>query len=132
MAFGNAKLILKKTSGLSALKLLLMTAQFSRPGLKSFWTLLLRPFVHNDEIAIQYKQANRTCNVSLRVADEQSDLHSMLEVAIRDAYTLNPAYDADLVIDGGANIGLFSLQASAVPEKSKSADAVRRSATAIS
>ena len=119
MAFANARLILKTASGWSALKLLLLTARFSRPGLVSIWTPLLRPFVRNDEIPIRYTQANRTFDVSVRMADQQSDLHSILEVAIRHAYPLDPSYAADLVIDGGANIGLFSLQAAAVYPSAK-------------
>jgi FkbM family methyltransferase len=114
MAFGNAKDILKSTSGLDAVKLLLLTAQQSRPGLSPLWRLLLLPFVRKDEILIQYKRANRSFKVFLRTVDRGSDLHSMLEVVIRNAYPLDPAYAADLVIDGGANIGLFSLQAAAV------------------
>jgi FkbM family methyltransferase len=114
MALVNAKLILKSASGLSVLKLLLLTARFSRPGLRPFWTTLLRPFVRNDEIPIQYRQATHSFNVFLRMADQESDLHSMLEVAVRNVYHLDPSFAPDLVIDGGANIGLFSLQAAAV------------------
>jgi FkbM family methyltransferase len=114
MAFGNAKHILKNTSGLSAFKLLLLTAQQSRPGIRPLCMLLLRSFVHKDEILIRYKQANRSFKVFLRMADRESDMHSMLEVVVRNVYPLDPAYAADLVIDGGANVGLFSLQAAAV------------------
>lgn len=53
------------------------------------------------------------------MGDLESDLHSMLEVVIRNAYSLNPSFRADLVIDGGANIGLFSLQAAAVYPSAK-------------
>jgi FkbM family methyltransferase len=114
MAFGNAKDILKNTSGLSAFKLLLLTAQQSHPSMSPLCMLLLRPFVRNDEVLIHYKQTNRNFNVFLRMVDRESDLHSMLEVAVRNVYPLDPAYAADLVIDGGANVGLFSLQAAAV------------------
>lgn len=114
MAFGNAKRILQNVSGLSALKLLLLTARSSRPALRPLCDLLLRPFVHNDEVAIEYTQANRRLRILLRMADRDSDLHSIMEVVVRQVYPLDPAYAADLVIDGGANIGLFSLQAAAV------------------
>jgi hypothetical protein len=109
MAFENAGLILKAASGTSKLKLLLLTAQYSRPRLSPFCAVLLRPFVRKDELPIQYTQANRSFNVFLRTADQQSDLHSTLEVAVRNVYPLDPNFAADLVIDGGANIGLFSL-----------------------
>jgi FkbM family methyltransferase len=114
MALENAGLILKAASGTSKLKLLLLTAQYSRPSLSPFCAVLLRPFVRKDELPIQYTQANRSFNVFLRTADQQSDLHSTLEVAVRNVYPLDPNFAADLVIDGGANIGLFSLQAAAV------------------
>ena len=114
MAFGNAKDILRSTSGLSAFKLLLLTARESRPGLRPLWLGLLRPFVRKEEVPIRYTQAGRTFDIFLRMANRESDLHSVLEVVVRNVYPLDPAYDADLVIDGGANIGLFSLQAAAV------------------
>ena len=119
MALANARLILKSASGSSALKLLLLTARFSRPGLKPIWITLIRAFVRNEEIPIQYTQSNRTFDISLRMADQESDLHSILEVAIRHVYPLDPSFVPDLVIDGGANIGLFSLQAAAIYPSAK-------------
>ena len=114
MGFPNAQLILKRTTGLSAFKLLILSAQASRPRMKFVWDFILQPFVNDDQIALTYRESNRTLQMSLRLADRSSDLHSVLEVLIRNVYALDPAYAADLVIDGGANIGLFSLQAAAV------------------
>ncbi|MEO9072296.1 MAG: FkbM family methyltransferase [Edaphobacter sp.] len=114
MALNNVKLILRRTSGTNALKLLLLTAQFSRPSLGPLWGLLLRLFTRDDEISIRYKQGGRNLQAFIRTADKSSDLHSVLEVIVRTAYPLDPAFAADLVIDGGANIGLFSLQAAAI------------------
>ena len=114
MAFGKAKLILKNVSGLSALKLLLLKAKYSRPALRPLCVFLLAPFQRNGEIPIDYKKGNRSFRVFVRDVDQESDMHSMLEVAVRNVYPLDPAYAADLVIDGGANVGLFSLQAAAV------------------
>ena len=114
MAFGNAKQIVQRTSGSSAIKLLLLTAKFSRPGLLPLWKALLSPFVHSGEISVPYKEAGKSRRALLRTSDESSDLHSVLEVIVRKVYPLDPAFAAELVIDGGANIGLFSLQASAV------------------
>jgi FkbM family methyltransferase len=119
MVFSNARLILQKASGWSAIKLLLLAAGRSRPGLKMIWTPLLWSYVRSGEIPITYTHSNRTFRVFLRLADQDSDLHSILEVLIRQVYPLNPAYAADLVIDGGANIGLFSLQAASVYPSAK-------------
>ena len=114
MAFGNARGILQAVSGLSALKLLLLMARFTRPQLEPLCTLLLQPFVRNGEIPIRYREGNRNYSSSIRTSDLQSDLHSTLEVIVRKVYALDPVFAPDLVIDGGANIGLFSLQAAAV------------------
>ncbi|MGH9596610.1 MAG: hypothetical protein ACRD3K_07420, partial [Edaphobacter sp.] len=101
MALNNVKLILRRTSGTNALKLLLLTGQFSRPGLGPLWGFLLRFFSRSDEISIRYKQGGRNLQAFIRTADKSSDLHSVLEVIVRNAYPLDPAFAADLVIDGG-------------------------------
>jgi FkbM family methyltransferase len=113
MAFSNAKSILRNVSGLSALKVLLLTARSSRPALRPLCTLLLRPFVRNGEISLTFKEAGRSFTVLLRLADEEGDLHSILEVVARRVYPLDDVYVPDLIIDGGGNIGLFSLLAAA-------------------
>lgn len=114
MAFRNAKLVLKRASGWNALKLFLLTARASRPGLRFLSAPLLRALTHNGEVPIRYRQANRTLDIALREDDKEGDLHSIIEVVLRQVYVLDPAFAPDLVIDGGANIGLFSLQAAAV------------------
>jgi len=111
MAFGNARRILQAVSGLSAFKLLLLMVRFTRPGLEPLWTMLLQPFVRNGEIPFRYHEGDRNYRASIRTADLQSDLHSALEVIVRRVYALDPMFAPDVVIDGGANIGLFSLQA---------------------
>jgi FkbM family methyltransferase len=113
MAFTNAKQILRQTSGLSALKLLALTVQYSRPALAPLAKLFLSPFTKNGEVVITYRQGCRDLKTAIRIADQESDLHSVLEVIARTVYPLDPAFTPDLIIDGGANIGLFSLQASA-------------------
>jgi FkbM family methyltransferase len=113
MALNNVKHILRRTAGTNAVKLLLLEAQFSRPSLGPLWGFLLRFFARDGEVSIGYKQGDRDLHAFVRTADKSSDLHSMLEVIVRNVYPLDPAFAADLVIDGGANIGLFSLQAAA-------------------
>jgi FkbM family methyltransferase len=117
VAFGNAKRILRCTSGLSALKLLALTGQYSRPGLAPVLKLLLRPFDRDGAISIRYRVGARYLQALIRDGDQNSDLHSVLEVITREVYPLDPAFDADVVVDGGANIGLFTLQAAAVYPK---------------
>ena len=119
MAFGNARRILQATSGLSAFKLLLLMVRFTRPSLEPLWTLLLQPFVRNGEVPFRYREGNRSYCAAIRTADLQSDLHSALEVIVRKVYVLDPMFAPDFVIDGGANIGLFSLQAAAIYPSAK-------------
>jgi hypothetical protein len=63
MAFGNAKRILQATSGLSAFKLLLLMARFTRPGLEPLWALVLKPLVRDGEIPFRYREGNRSFRV---------------------------------------------------------------------
>jgi hypothetical protein len=114
MAFSNAREILKRTSGLSTLKLLALTARYSRPTLAPLAGLFLAPFTRDGEVGISYAQGARRLKILVRRADQQSDLHSVLEVIARTVYPLDPAFAPDLIVDGGANIGLFSLQAAAI------------------
>lgn len=119
MAFGNARRILQAMSGLSAFKLLLLMVRFTRPSLAPLSTMLLQPFVRDGEIPFRYREGNRHYRASIRTADLQSDLHSALEVIVRKVYAMDPLFAPDLVIDGGANIGLFSLQAAAIYPSAK-------------
>jgi FkbM family methyltransferase len=119
MAFGNARQIVQATSGLSAFKLLLLMVRFTRPRLEPLWKMLLQPFVRNGEVPFEYREGNRNYSAAIRTTDLQSDLHSTLEVIVRKVYALDPAYAPDFVIDGGANIGLFSLQAAAMYPSAK-------------
>jgi FkbM family methyltransferase len=119
MAFENAREILRTTSGLSALKLLLLMVRFTRPSLEPLWTRLLQLFARDGEIPIRYREGNRNYRSSIRTSDLQSDLHSALEVIVRKVYVLDRTFAPDLVIDGGANIGLFSLQAAATYPSAK-------------
>jgi FkbM family methyltransferase len=114
MAFGNAKRIVQAVSGLTAVKLVLLTARFSRPGLGALWTGLLRPFARGGEMPIAYRQGERDYTAFIRESDVESDLHSTMEVVVRNVYPLDPNFAPDLVIDGGGNVGLFTLLAAAV------------------
>jgi FkbM family methyltransferase len=49
----------------------------------------------------------------IRVSELSSDLQCALELAVRDEYHLDQDFQPDLVIDGGGNIGLFTLRAAA-------------------
>ncbi len=113
MAFSNVKNILRIGSPLSSLKLLLVVTLFSRPKVKTLAQGLLRPFVHDGAISIRYRCYERFFQSFLRTSDLQADYLSTRELCVNDIYYLDRDFKADLVIDGGGNIGLFSLRAAA-------------------
>jgi FkbM family methyltransferase len=113
MAFSHAKNILTIGSPLSSWKLLLATGIYTRPKYRPLWRALLRPFIHHGEISVRYRCSERYVTMLIRESEFSSDLQCALELAVRDEYHLDPAFQPDLVIDGGANIGLFTLRAAA-------------------
>jgi FkbM family methyltransferase len=113
MAFPNVKRILQIGSPLSSLKLLLVVTFYSRPKFGALAHLLLRPFVHKGMISIRYRCYERFYKTFLRTSDLQADYLSTRELCVNDIYYLDRNFKADLVIDGGGNIGLFSLRAAA-------------------
>jgi len=121
MAFQNARSILKLGSPLSTFKLLVITAASSRPQFRGICNLLLRPFIHDGEVLLRYRCYDRYRQCYLRLGEVSSDLLSVLELCARDTYDLDIGFKPDLVIDGGGNIGLFTLRASAAAESTHTA-----------
>jgi FkbM family methyltransferase len=113
MAFPNLKRILRSSTGRDKIKLVLLAAAFSRPRFRSAALRLLRPFFRDGQLAIRYRDGDRTLVAYLREADLQSDFQSFRELAIERVYTLEPQFAPDVVVDGGGNIGMFSLRAGA-------------------
>ncbi len=120
MAFPHAKNILKIGSPSGMWKLLLATASFTRPKYRDLCLALLRPYIHNGEMTVKYRCYDRYVTMYIRTSELLSDLQCALELAVRDAYDLDPAFRPDLVVDGGGNIGLFTLRAGAMAETTKS------------
>jgi len=115
----NARRILEMGPSLNTFKLLLMAAASSRPSVRDLSLLLLRPFVHKGEIAVRYNCNGKRRTVFVRMDDMLSDYYSVLELGIYQIYKLNKAFVPDLIVDGGGNIGLFSLSASVVYPSAK-------------
>ena len=111
MAFPNAKKILRIGSPLSSWKLLLIAALFSRPRYRGLCHLLLRPFVHDGAIAVTYRAGTRYLKAWLRLSDIESDFQSVLELGTHDSYHVDHAFRPDVLVDGGGNIGLFTIRA---------------------
>jgi FkbM family methyltransferase len=79
---------------------------------------MLSPFIHKNEIRIRYWCVKQYRTVFLRVPDLQSDFRSALDLCTSDTYNLDPSFHPDLVIDGGGNIGLFTLRVAALESSS--------------
>lgn len=110
MAFPNAKKILRAGSPLSTWKLLLIAASFSRPQFRGLCHLLLRPFVHDGMIPIRYRCGGRFLKIWLRVDDLNSDFQSCIELGVDDSYGVDEEFLPNILVDGGGNIGLFTLR----------------------
>jgi FkbM family methyltransferase len=113
MAFNNVGGILRIKSPFSSFKLLLLTASFSRPNLRPLFLKFLRPFTRDGEVSLRYRCYNRYLRSFVRVTDLESDVLSVLELSVKDTYDLDLGFKPDVVIDGGGNIGLFTLRAAA-------------------
>jgi FkbM family methyltransferase len=111
MAFPNVRRILQIGSPSSSLKLILVVATTSRPRYKGIFLWLLRPFVRNGEITIRYRSYERFYETRLRMSDLAADFLSTRELCVYDIYRIDRGFKPDLVIDGGGNIGLFTLRA---------------------
>ncbi len=113
MAFSNAKSILGIGSPLSSFKLLLMAASFSRPKFRSLCLGFLQPFVKDGQVPIRYRCYGRYMRSFVRVSELHGDWQSTCELSAKDTYNIDHAFRPDLVIDGGGNIGLFTLRVAA-------------------
>lgn len=111
MAFDNVKGILNIGSPISSYKLLLMQGMLSRPKYTSLFRALLQPFVRDGRIPLQYRCHNRVLRAFVRTSDLESDFYSIRELGANDVYELDLGFHPDLVIDGGGNIGMFTLRA---------------------
>jgi FkbM family methyltransferase len=113
MALDNVKDILNIGSPVSSYKLLLMQGAFSRPQFRSLFRALLQPAVRDGRIAVKYRCHNRLLKSFVRLSEMESDFYSTRELAVNDVYSLDYGFHPDLVIDGGGNIGMFTLRAAA-------------------
>lgn len=114
MAFENVRRILAIGSPLSSLKLLLAIGTSSRPRLKWLYLSLLKPLSRQNELSIEYRCYGRLQKAQLRLSDLNADTLSILELCTKDTYRLDANFMPDLVIDGGGNIGLFTLRVAAL------------------
>ncbi len=74
---------------------------------------LLAPFINEGQVLLRYRCHGHELKTYVRMNETSSDLRSVFDLTIRDTYDLDLAFRPDLVIDGGANIGLFTLRTAA-------------------
>ncbi len=123
MAFENVGSILRMGSLASSLKLLLIAASSSRPQYRSLCMELLKPFAKEGEVPLHYRCYGRDVQCFVRLSDIPSDLRAILDLCLQDTYDIDLDFHPDLVIDGGANIGLFTLRMAAAISASGDAPA---------
>jgi len=113
VAFQNVKRILRMGSPVSSYKLILAVGTSLRPKYRDLLLTFLKPFVRDGEISIRYRCYERSYKTFLRTSDLSADVLSTRELCVNDVYHLDRGFQPDLVIDGGGNIGLFTLRAAA-------------------
>lgn len=113
--FPNARRILKSGVSLDTYKMLLMAASSSRPRHKGLCLSLLRPFIDADskEVRVHFAASGHRLTSLIRIGELESDWLSVRELGFDHVYRIEPAFTPDLIIDGGGNIGMFTLIASA-------------------
>lgn len=111
--FPRARTILSATSGLSALKLLLPAMASSRAATRTAALTVMKWLSDGKNVAYSYRVAGQPLTGLLRLSDLFSDFQSALELAAGDCYHLEQLPEPEVIIDAGANTGLFSLACAA-------------------
>lgn len=109
--FSNARLIWNHSRGFSRLKLLAAQASVTRPMLKPLCLAFLKLVSQDGVFWAWYDTGSGELRASFRLGQLQSDIQGFVEVGIGDCYHVPDDFAPDLIIDGGGNVGLFTLSA---------------------
>lgn len=94
-------------------KLVILAAYTSRPKWKKYLKQRISAFTKNGLITLELNPVgsnNRSLNVCLRTDHFDSDYLSMYELLLINCYRLPiRGFNPELIVDGGANTGLFTL-----------------------
>ncbi len=82
----------------------------SRPRYRPVWHALLSPFIRDGLVSFGYRCDGQEMKASLRLSDIASDIQVIWELCVSDTYEVDRDFAPNLVIDGGGNIGLFTLR----------------------
>ncbi len=110
MAFGNVFRVLKCGADIRSRVLLsLCVSTVSHPKSARITLRILQRYSSRGQLKIKYQKKGETLSVYLRLSHLPSDLQAFYEHACGEGYRLPDSLDPKLIIDGGANIGLFTL-----------------------
>ena len=112
MHFDNLRAVLRTGADTpSRVKLALAAAITSRPWLRPVGFPLLRSLSADSGFWVRYHKNGAVLRVALRPSDLNSDLQTFYETGCGNCYCLPQAFEPEIVIDAGANVGLFTLLA---------------------
>lgn len=109
--FANIRQIWKHSRGLSRLKLAAAQAAGTRPLLRPLCRALLMLVSRSGVFWATYDTGYGEVRSSFRLNQLGSDVQGFLEVGIGDCYHLPQDFVPDLILDGGGNTGLFTINA---------------------
>ena len=107
----NARLIWDHSRGFSRLKLLAAQASMTRPALRPLCLAFLKLVSQDGVFWARYDAGAGELRTSFRLSQLQSDIQGFVEVGAGDCYHLPKDFAPDVIIDGGGNVGLFTLSA---------------------
>lgn len=114
MIYPTIRKILRHSHGVNSCKLIIIQAVVSKPKLKQFLMPFIRLMVGADCVQVVFSIDRRSseARVFLRLDDPESDMESFRELCLDDCYRIwSMDFSPELVVDGGGNIGLFTLSA---------------------
>lgn len=109
--FANFRQIWKHSRGFSRLKLAVAQASITRPALRPLCRAFLRLMARSGMFWATCDTGYGEVRSSFRLSQLESDVQGFLEVAIGDCYHLPQEFAPDLILDGGGNTGLFTINA---------------------
>ena len=83
----------------------------TRPAVKPLCLAFLKLVSQSGTFWAWYNAGSGDLRASFRLSQLQSDIQGFVEVGIGDCYHVPEEFDPDLIIDGGGNVGLFTLSA---------------------
>lgn len=114
MSFGNLKGVMRVGQSLSSRwALAIAAATCSRVTFRPIGLWLLGRITRRGAVWVRYRSNTATRTIGIRVSQLYADMQAFYEIALHDCYHVKMSCEPEVIVDGGAHIGLFTLQASA-------------------